>query len=117
VPGTGRERSVVADAGDVLGLITACGVDLVLSGHKHVPNVWLLNGTLLVNSGTACSHLLRGYVRPSYNVIEITDADIVVTLRFPGTGERRMATLHRPDRHLVCDTEPSAMFDKAGWHI
>jgi 3',5'-cyclic AMP phosphodiesterase CpdA len=117
VPGTGRERNVLADAGDVLGLVTGCGVDLVLSGHKHVPNVWLLNGTLLVNSGTASSHLLRGYVRPSYNVLEITDAEIVVTLRFPGIGERRMATLHRPGRHLVCDTDPTAMFDKAGWHI
>ena len=70
-----------------------------------------------MNSGTASSHLLRGYVRPSYNVLEITDAEIVVTLRFPGTGERHLATLHRADRRLECDSEPSAMFDKAGWHL
>jgi 3',5'-cyclic AMP phosphodiesterase CpdA len=35
VPGTGRERNQVLDAGDVLSLLRQCGVDLVLSGHRH----------------------------------------------------------------------------------
>ncbi|MBE0528240.1 MAG: metallophosphoesterase [Thermoleophilia bacterium] len=37
VPGTGRERNIVYDAGDLLEVLQECGVNLVLSGHKHVP--------------------------------------------------------------------------------
>ncbi|HVL07456.1 MAG TPA: metallophosphoesterase, partial [Acidimicrobiales bacterium] len=70
VPGTGRERNTVWDAGDVLALLAELKVDMVLSGHKHVPHVWLLDHVLLVNSGTVSSHRVRGYTRPSYNVLE-----------------------------------------------
>ena len=37
VPGTGRERNVVYDAGDAIECLQRAGVNLVLSGHKHVP--------------------------------------------------------------------------------
>ena len=37
IPGTGRERNVVHDAGDTLEVLQRAGVNLVLSGHKHVP--------------------------------------------------------------------------------
>ena len=40
VPGTGRERNVVYDAGDAIECLQRAGVRLVLSGHKHVPYVW-----------------------------------------------------------------------------
>ena len=49
VPGTGRERNTVWDAGDVLALLPEFGVHMALSGHKHVPFVWLLNDLLVVN--------------------------------------------------------------------
>jgi 3',5'-cyclic AMP phosphodiesterase CpdA len=71
VPGTGRERNVVRDAGDLLQVLSANGTDLVLCGHKHVPNVWRLEDMLIVNAGTACTHRLRGTVKPSYNILEI----------------------------------------------
>jgi len=35
VPGTGRERNVVHDAGDALECLQRAGVQLVLSGHMH----------------------------------------------------------------------------------
>ena len=38
IPGTGRERNIVFDAGDLLELLADIEVDLVLSGHKHVPH-------------------------------------------------------------------------------
>jgi Icc protein len=74
VPGTGRERNIVHDAGDLLRVLADAGVDLVLCGHKHVPNVWRLEDMLIVNAGTCCTHRLRGKVRPSYNIIEIEDS-------------------------------------------
>lgn len=71
VPGTGRERNIVFDAGDLLRVLADCGVDVVLCGHKHVPNVWRLEDMLIVNAGTCCTHRLRGRVRPAYNIVEI----------------------------------------------
>lgn len=116
VPGTGRERNTVWDSGDVLTLLTEAGVSLVLSGHKHVPFVWLLNDLLVVNSGTVSSHRLRGYVRPSYNVIEVTEDRVAVTLRYPGTGERPAAELDRRRMRLHSNPELAGMFAKSAWH-
>jgi 3',5'-cyclic-AMP phosphodiesterase len=115
VPGTGRERNTVWDAGDVLALLAELGVDLALSGHKHVPHVWLLNGVLIVNSGTVSSYRLRGYTRPSYNVIEVTHASIRVTLKYPGTGERLAAELDRVEQRLHTVDDLAGMFSRAAW--
>jgi 3',5'-cyclic AMP phosphodiesterase CpdA len=116
VPGTGRERNTVWDAGDVLTLLAELDVDLVLSGHKHVPYVWLLNNVLIVNSGTVSSHRLRGYTRPSYNVIEIAHDFVRITLKYPGTGERVAAELDRERMLLRTSPEMAGMFTKTTWH-
>lgn len=115
VPGTGRERNTVWDAGDVLALLGELNVDLILAGHKHVPYVWLLQNMLIVNSGTVSSHRLRGYTRPSYNVIEVTAATIRVTMRYPGTGERLAGELDRERRQLFSDPHLADMFTKQSW--
>ncbi|MGQ0521570.1 MAG: metallophosphoesterase family protein [Actinomycetota bacterium] len=115
VPGTGRERNEVWDAGDVLTLLHDLGVHLVLSGHKHVPHAWLLNDTLIVNSGTVSSYRLRGYTRPSYNLLEVTPDLIRVTLRYPGIGERVGAELDRTTMRLKTSPELAGMFSKTGW--
>jgi 3',5'-cyclic-AMP phosphodiesterase len=88
VPGTGRERNQVLDAGDVLALLRQCGVDLVLSGHRHVPYVWPIAGMLLVHSGTVSTLRTRGFPHPAYNLIRVEAGRISVELRVPG-GERR----------------------------
>lgn len=115
VPGTGRERNTVWDAGDVLAVLAEAGVNLVLSGHKHVPYVWLINDVLVVNSGTVSSHRLRGYVRPSYNVLEMSPERIRITFKYPGTGERFAAELDRGRMCLQTSEELAGMFAKAGW--
>ncbi len=115
VPGTGRERNTVWDAGDVLTHLSGSGVNVVLSGHKHVPFVWLLNDLLIVNSGTVSSHRLRGYVRPSYNVIELGPDKITVTFKYPGTGERFAGELNRQTMHLRTSDELAGMFAKTAW--
>ncbi|MDQ4134090.1 MAG: metallophosphoesterase [Actinomycetota bacterium] len=115
VPGTGRERNTVWDAGDVLALLGGASVDLVLSGHKHVPHVWLLDRVLIVNSGTVSSHRLRGYTRSSYNVIEVSADEVRITLKYPGTGERLAAVLDRPRMALTTSPELAAMFAKTSW--
>ena len=71
VPGTGRERNIVYDAGDLLEVLLRSRVNLVLAGHKHVPYAWRLEDLFVVTTGTVSTLRLRGHTRPCYNVIEI----------------------------------------------
>jgi Icc protein len=90
VPGTGRERNVVYDAGDAIEVLQDSGVNLVLSGHKHVPYAWRLENLFVVNAGTVSSLRLRGRGRPCYNVIEIEGRHVDVYRRYPFHGEERI---------------------------
>lgn len=117
VPGTGRERNIVWDAGDVLALLNELEVQLVLCGHKHVPNVWQFGQMLLINSGTATSHRVRGYTRPSYNVIEITDDEVKVVQRYPGLGEITAAKYSRNERNLAIHPQLAGMFNRGAWSV
>ena len=87
IPQTGRERNVLSDAGDVLKTLTTHEVDLVLSGHKHVPNIWKINNTVISNSGSLSSIKLRGKNKNSYNVYNITDNEIEIFMHYVG-GEK-----------------------------
>ena len=78
IPGTGRERNIVLDAADVLLTLTDLDIDLVLSGHKHVPFFWGVNGILICNSGTATTRRLRGRTPSSWNEIHIDASTIKV---------------------------------------
>jgi 3',5'-cyclic AMP phosphodiesterase CpdA len=80
IPQTGRERNVLSDAGDILKTLTTHEVDLVLSGHKHVPNIWKINETVIVNAGSLSSIKLRGKNKNSYNVYNISDTEIEIYL-------------------------------------
>ena len=80
IPQTGRERNVLSDAGDILKTLTGHEVDLVLSGHKHVANVWKVNETVIANAGSLSSIKLRGKNKNSYNVYNITDDEIEIFL-------------------------------------
>jgi Icc protein len=83
LPGTGRERNIVLDPGDVLQRLVDVGVNLVLSGHKHVPYTWKLEDMLIVNAGTASTLRLRGDTRPCYNVIEVENGRVDVFRKYP----------------------------------
>ncbi|MEW5705365.1 MAG: metallophosphoesterase [Actinomycetota bacterium] len=84
VPGTGRERNIVFDAGDVMALLRGVGVDLVLCGHKHVPYIWSLSHMLHINSGTVATFRTRGFTEPSYNLIDVMPEEVLVITKMPG---------------------------------
>jgi Icc protein len=90
VPGTGRERNIVNDAGDTLETLQRAEVDLVLAGHKHVPYAWRLEDLFVVNAGTVSSSRLRGKGRPSYNVVEVEGTHVNVWRRYPFHGQERI---------------------------
>ena len=90
IPGTGRERNIVNDAGDALECLQRAGVDLVLSGHKHVPYAWRLEDLFIVNAGTVSSSRLRGFGRPCYNVIEVEGKHVSVWRKYPFHDQERI---------------------------
>ena len=90
VPGTGRERNIVYDAGDAIECLQRSGVDLVLCGHKHVPYAWRLEDLFIVNAGTVSTLRLRGHTRPCYNVIEVEDGHVDVWRKYPYHGQERI---------------------------
>ena len=98
IPRTGRERSMVTDSGDVLELLTECGVDIVLSGHKHVPYAWQLEEMFVVNAGTVSTTRLRGRVKPSYNIIEFTPSLVTIDQKIPGAGRERVISFDPSSR-------------------
>lgn len=96
VPGTGRERNIVYDAGDMLQVLIRTGVDVVLSGHKHVPHVWRLENLVVATAGTISSLRLRGNTKPCYNIIHVSKERIRIYRKYPfGVQE------------LTCDLELS----------
>lgn len=97
IPGTGRERNVVWDAGDVLERLREVGVDLVLCGHRHVPYTWPVADMLIVSSGTASTWRTRGFTMPSYNIVTIEPDFVTVGTQIPA-GE--MVREERFLRHL-----------------
>lgn len=92
IPGTGRERNIILDAGDVLAELTQLDIDVVLSGHKHVPYFWGVNGVLICNSSTATTRRVRGRTPPSWNELQI-DASTIKTYTHYEDGRRELASI------------------------
>lgn len=101
IPGTGRERNTINDAGDVLAELSELEIDIILCGHKHVPFFWGLNGMLLCNSGTATTKRVRGLTPPSWNELEVDASQIKVYLHYPD-GRRELSVIRsRTTRTLI----------------
>jgi 3',5'-cyclic-AMP phosphodiesterase len=101
VPGTGRDVNNLRDAGDFMAILRELEVDLVLSGHRHVPYVWSISGVRVVHSGTVSTLRVRGTMPPSYNVIELDADEVRITLRQPGQGAAGEEPLARFAREAV----------------
>ena len=92
IPGTGRERNTVTDAGDLLLALNDLDVDVVLSGHKHVPFFWGVNGMLICNSGTAATKRVRGSTPPSWNELRVDASTIKVFVHYED-GRRELSVV------------------------
>lgn len=101
IPGTGRERNIITDAGDLLAVLTRLDIDVILSGHKHVPFFWGLNGILVCNSGTASTKRVRGLTPPSWNEVQVDASTIKVYLHY-ADGRRELAVIRsRTTRAMI----------------
>jgi 3',5'-cyclic AMP phosphodiesterase CpdA len=99
VPGTGRERNILWDAGDIIEILAETGVDLVLCGHKHVPFVWEMAGMTLSTSGTACTRRTRGKTPPSFSIVRVMPDRVEVVMRNTGQSTGRNASVARMRPH------------------
>jgi putative phosphoesterase len=81
VPKAGTERNVLFNAGDLLDLFQKYDVDLVLSGHRHYPNVINVDGMVISNAGCMSCRKVRAGDVCSYNEIDITPEGITVAIR------------------------------------
>jgi 3',5'-cyclic AMP phosphodiesterase CpdA len=101
IPGTGRERNIILDAGDLLGELTRLDIDVVLSGHKHVPFFWGLNGILVCNSGTAATRRVRGLTPPSWNEVVIDATTIKVYVHYEDDRRELAVIFNRKTRAMT----------------
>lgn len=101
IPGTGRERNTINDAGDVLAELGHVGADIVLSGHKHVPYFWGISGLLICNSGTATTKRLRGLTPQSWTEIEVNEIAINAYLHYEDGRRELSCVRHRETRAMV----------------
>jgi Icc protein len=95
VPGTGRERNILLDAGDVLEMLGRSGTHLVLAGHKHVPWSWQIGEMVVVTSGTASTWRTRGNTPPSFNLITIDPEALRVDTIESATDEKHTQVFRR----------------------
>jgi predicted phosphodiesterase len=73
---------MILDAGDVSRVIWKAGIDVLITAHRHYPNIFSLsNGkrrALLINSGTFSSFKTRGTAGHTFVDFQVKDKDISV---------------------------------------
>jgi 3',5'-cyclic AMP phosphodiesterase CpdA len=80
IPNSGRETNIIEDAGETLDIILKNEVPLVMMGHRHVPWAVKIHKTLLVNAGTFSCNRTRAHFGYTFNIIDIDDDEIEVTV-------------------------------------
>ncbi|MHA2365664.1 MAG: metallophosphoesterase family protein [Candidatus Hodarchaeales archaeon] len=77
IPYTGRERSALNDAGDTINAILDNDIHIVISGHRHISNVFRLTDgdlkSLIVNVGTLSCKKTRYKEEYSITTIDINE--------------------------------------------
>ena len=99
VPGTGRERNVIYDAGDTIECLQRAGVNLVLSGHKHVPYAWRLENLFVVNTEGNATIVTTPPVEAG--ILEGVTRDIVLELASTLGYMVRQGNLTRHDLYVA----------------
>jgi 3',5'-cyclic AMP phosphodiesterase CpdA len=90
VPNSGREQNIINDAGGVLDMVLKNDVPLILMGHRHVPYAVRVHNTLMVNAGTFSSSRTRAHLGNSFNIIDIIDKSIVVSIHNIDIDEQKV---------------------------
>jgi 3',5'-cyclic AMP phosphodiesterase CpdA len=102
VPNSGRETNIIEDAGETLDIILKNKIPLVLMGHRHVPYAVKIHKTLLVNAGTFSCNRTRAYFGNTFNIIDINDEKVEVTVvNIQKEEQKKMIDLNLSDGYCV----------------
>ncbi|MFQ6128232.1 MAG: metallophosphoesterase family protein [Thermoplasmata archaeon] len=99
LPNTGRERNVLVDSGEVLLKLFQHRVPLVLTGHKHTPWVWNLNGLIISTAGTVSCE--RTAIPNSFNIMRIEDEDVEINKHIVGKDKSERIYSGRINRSSI----------------
>lgn len=80
LPLAGRKWTTVRDAGEILEFAQLYQIDLILSGHRHVPHAWVIGPTTFLYCGTSSSDKVRADEPPSFNHITLDKGDLDVQM-------------------------------------
>ncbi|WP_287587885.1 metallophosphoesterase [Candidatus Borrarchaeum sp.] len=137
IPNTGRERSTIDDAGDMLKVLLDYDVDIVINGHRHISNVYkITDGShelIVINNGTFSANKTRYRELHSFSIINVIPEEVTTSriqiytnkekkvtkkyrhhpaLRFG--GEKLCRIVHISDTHFTHGREfQEANYDKA----
>lgn len=89
VPHSGRETNIIEDAGETLDIILKNDIPLVLMGHRHVPWAVKIHKSLFVNAGTFSCNRTRAHFGNTFNIIDIDDDEIEVTVVDIGKDKKK----------------------------
>ena len=89
VPHSGRETNIIEDAGETLDIILKNDIPLVLMGHRHVPWAVKIHKSLFVNAGTFSCNRTRAHFGNTFNIIDIDDDEIEVTVVDVGRDKKK----------------------------
>jgi 3',5'-cyclic AMP phosphodiesterase CpdA len=76
VPSTGRQKSLLYNAGEVLDILMSFGAEMYFCGHRHVPNVISVENVIISNAGSVCKKTVRSWLPRSFNYFEIGKHEI-----------------------------------------
>ena len=97
VPYSGRKRTTLMDAGELIELCHLFQVDLVLQGHKHIPHAHILGSTTFLYCGTSTTDKVRADEAPSFNYIELDKGDLRVQIVNSETLEEDLLVERKDD--------------------
>jgi hypothetical protein len=60
---------------------------------------------------------VRGYTRPSYNILELDDERLSIIQKYPGLGEIVAARYERDGRRLTLNPQLAGMFNRGAWSV
>ena len=98
IPGTGRERNIVFDAGDLLHTLVGLDVDVILSG-QHVPLGPERHADLQLGNGRHAR--LRASTPPSWNEVHVDATTVKVFIHYQDGRRDLAAVFSRKTRSLT----------------
>ncbi len=118
IPNTGKERSAIDDSGDMLRMLLEQKVDLVLNGHRHISNLYMLSSSekdlYIFNAGTFSCNKTRYRELFTYSIIDLVHNNLnfrIIPILDPEFKKEIVRNInHYVPRHIKANEKPYCRF-------